>query len=470
MANLNYLKNRDKPIIVYGLGVSGTAVASALRSAGVPLSVWDDSEEIRSKFADEGYRIENPIDQMEQYSTLIPAAGIPPSHAVIQRAKELQIPILSDIDCLFHAAPNAHFIGITGTNGKSTVTALIAHIFQSADKAFEMGGNIGRPAAALPTIEEDGYYILELSSYQLAITPSAIFDTAVCLNITADDHLAWHGTFSNYVAAKKRIFRPRQDRETKQTAVLVSDNPANRTIAQDLKLSERHDVIMVSHDPTNGSDHIAAHNQALFERGEKKTGFKAPALPGPHNEKNIAAAVAVARSAGIDFTVITKAIETFGGLPHRQELVGRIDQVTFVNDSKATNISAVAPALSAYDSIHLIAGGKAKAGTHLSDLGHHFDRVKQIYLIGDAAEAFASDIDGDIPYLICGTMEQAVEAAYENARALTRATKEEQTVLLSPACASFDQYQSFTDRGDHFKAIVNDISCSSGTKESGQSV
>jgi UDP-N-acetylmuramoylalanine--D-glutamate ligase len=311
------------------------------------------------------------------------------------------------------------------------------------------------PCLALPELAADGVYVLELSSYQLELTPSLACTVAVLLNI-APDHLERHGGMGGYIAAKGRIFN-RQGPSA--TAVVGVDDPASRTIAESLRhrangprvvpVSATHAVAEgvfvqdgMMFDATNGAGPVAVLDLA-----------DAAALPGTHNAQNAVAAWASARALGIERNMLADAMRTFPGLAHRQERIATIDGVTWINDSKATNPDATARALACYDAIYWIAGGRAKSGS-LDALRPHLEHVRHAYLIGEAAETFAAELGPEIPTTVAGTLDRAVAAAQAQAH---RNGVKEPVVLLSPACASFDQFRDFEDRGDTFRALVEGL-------------
>lgn len=427
MADLSYLKTNAKPLAILGLGVSGKAVADACKQVGVPYHAWVDDEASQNALK-ATYALHDFSDDLSPYQALVTAAGIKPSHPVLQKAKEQGIAILSDIDLLYSSAPDATYIGITGTNGKSTTTALIGHILKEAGKNVAMGGNIGLAACSLPSLAADGIYVLELSSYQLEITKQPIYDIVALLNITPD-HLDWHGDMAHYTAAKKKIFRTKPN--TTQTAVIAVDNDAARDIAAELKNSAGHYLVTVSEKdaPLDGHDF----------------------LKGAHNRENMAVAFAVCRAVGLADDEIVKHIATFQGLAHRQKLVASSGEIVFINDSKGTNVDSTAKALDSYDAIYWIVGGIATA-QGLDGLENYFPKIRHAFLIGEASERFAKKLDGQVAYTVSGDMAKAVADAF----ALAQKNGGRATILLSPASKSFDQYKNFEERGDHFERLAKE--------------
>jgi UDP-N-acetylmuramoylalanine--D-glutamate ligase len=315
-------------------------------------------------------------------------------------------------------------VGITGTNGKSTTTALIDHICRTAGLPSLAGGNIGLPILAEEPLAEGGVYVLELSSYQIDLTASIDCDVAVLLNITPD-HLDRYDGFEGYAASKARLFAMQSKGHA---AVIGIGDAPSAAIARDLSI------------------HGRSEDLTKIAPGFCMDQSRWPALQGPHNAQNALAAIAACEALGIDNASIDRGLESFPGLAHRMERVATKNGVLFVNDSKATNPTSVAPALQAFDRIHWILGGQAKTDD-LDACRPGFGNVVRAYTIGDAAEMFATLLAPDMPVENSGTLEAAVKAAAANA-------KPGETVLLSPACASFDQFANFEQRGEAFRAAV----------------
>ncbi len=447
MIDLHPLANTPKPLAVLGLGVTGLAVARAAKAAGVFFHAWDDNADRRAAHKDD-FEIVDFSDDLSGYAALVPAPGIKPVHPVLQRAAAQRISVISDMDLLCRAAPHARVIGVTGTNGKSTTTALIAHILKSAGRKAEAGGNIGRAACDLPMLGADGIYVLELSSYQLAITADGVCDIAVILNLTPD-HLDWHPDFDDYAAAKKRITRLRADRP-QQTTIIGVDMPATQNIADDMASAPAHCIVTLS---TRKKADIHVQGGLLFD-GETQIADLAAHefLKGAHNFENMAAAFAACRAAGLTADKIVAGLFTFEGLPHRQKKVAQWRHIAFVNDSKATNADATAHALSSFDNIYWIAGGLPKTDG-IDGLEIFYPKIRHAFLIGEAEKRFAAKLDGHLPYTRCGDMAHAIGEAFKAAQK----DDKQAVILLSPACASFDQYKNFEERGDHFTALVGDL-------------
>src|SRR5258708_5758763 len=436
-----------------GLGKSELATAEALRAAGAEVGAGDEGRASRAAARARGVGAwAVGACRWSELGSLVRGPGIPHTypkpHPAAARAKAHNVEIIGDIELLARSQPAAHYVGITGTNGKSTTTALVGHILAKAGKRVAVGGNIGTPVLALEPVG-DGLYVLEMSSYQLELTPSLVFDVAVLINLPPD-HRDRHGGMDGYVAAKRLIFR---GQKKPQTAVIGVDDEHGGRIHADLAAQGMQTVIPISatrpvdggvyvlrgilYDATGGSPaHVADLNPI-------------PTLPGAHNWQNAAAAYAACRALGVDGATIVSALATYPGLPHRQELIAVVDGVPFINDSKGTNADAAAKALVCYDGIYWIAGGKAKEGG-IASLAPLFPRIRRAYLIGEAAQDFAQTL-GATPHEITGTLAAAVAAAHRDSGAdkLRGAV-----VLLSPACASFDQFANFEARGDAFRALA----------------
>jgi UDP-N-acetylmuramoylalanine--D-glutamate ligase len=437
-----------RPVAVLGLGKSGLVAARALAASGTEVWAWDDDEMKRKALSTTDlYRCD-----WSRPSALVLSPGIPQCypapHPIAAKATAANVPIIGEVELLFRAQPKATFVGITGTNGKSTTTALIGHLLRRAGKRAEVGANLGTPALALAPLEEGGIYVLEMSSYQLELVPTARFDVAVLLNITPD-HLDRHGGMAGYVAAKRRIF----DRQRPQDyAVIGIDDEHCRAIRDGL--AGRH-VVAVAIGRQASTAIIVRHGILSDEIGREIMDLaRAPALPGPHNWQNAAAAFAVGRTLGLSNAVIAAGIETYPGLPHRQELIATREGVRFINDSKATNADATAKALACYDPIYWILGGRPKE-TGLDGLEPYYHRIAKAYLIGEAAADFEKRLAADdVATRQCGTLDRAVAAAAADAAV---AKREGTVVLLSPACASFDQFANFEERGECFRNLVNEL-------------
>jgi UDP-N-acetylmuramoylalanine--D-glutamate ligase len=446
----------DAPVAVLGLGKSGIVAAEALRRGGAQVMAWDDGAAARDVAARRGFGLVAPDDvDWTRCRALVISPGIPhlhpAPHPAAAAARAHGVEIIGDIELLRRAAPTRRWVGITGTNGKSTTTALIGHALSACGIDARVGGNIGVPALALEPPGEAGAYVLEMSSYQLEISPSVSFDVALLLNVTPD-HLDRHGGMDGYVAAKRAIFR---GQGPATTAILGVDDPICARLHEDMRRGHAGITRAISAARRDAVDVSAAGGilvDAIDGTPREIADLRAIAtLPGQHNWQNAAAAYAACRAMGAPGEAIAAAFASYPGLPHRQERVGAQDGVVFVNDSKATNADAAAKALGCYDAIWWIAGGLAKAGG-IDPLAPWFPRIRGAYLIGDAADAFAATLArAGVRHRICGTLDAALEAAAADA---ARATDPARVVLLSPACASFDQFPNFEARGARFRDLV----------------
>jgi UDP-N-acetylmuramoylalanine--D-glutamate ligase len=461
---ISTLPFRDLTVGVLGLARSGRVAAEALIASGAKVLAWDDdagqrhaAEAANIPVAD--LRTVEPLD----WAALVMSPGIPLTypapHTVAARARAAGIEVIGDIELLGRAGTGAGFIGITGTNGKSTTTALIHHVLKTAGRPVAVGGNLGIPALSLPRLGTDGRYVLEMSSFQLDLTTTLTFDIAVLLNVTPD-HLDRHGDMAGYIHAKRAIFRGQgtANPARRATAVLGVDDAICRDLHAELAAASPAQVVAISAERVVPGGVSAVGGLLVDSLGEGEPCrvmdlHGITTLPGQHNWQNAAAAYAVCRAAGIASDIIAAAIATYPGLPHRQELVCTVDGVRFINDSKATNADAASKALGCYERIYWIAGGKPKAGG-IESLAPWFDRIRHAFLIGEAADEFAATLDGKVPLTRAGTLTVAVRAAAAQARAdhLPGAV-----VLLSPACASYDQFANFEARGDAFRDLAADL-------------
>ncbi len=422
---------------VVGLGRNGLPVAHALLEMGADVAVWDD------RATPPGLApLPQPFD-LAGYTALVLSPGIPHAlptvHPAAAAAAAAGIPILSDADLLYVATRRrgsaARFVGITGTNGKSTTTALLHHMLASSGRASAAGGNLGTPALVLPQLGDTGVYVLEMSSYMLERLHSLRFDVACLLNLSPD-HLDRHGSMNGYAAAKLHIF----DRQAPgDTAVLGIDDELTAALPiAGLRISGERPADVWCDDGI-----LRDASGPIVDMAD------APALPGSHNAQNAAAAAAMAAALGLDRAAIAAGIRSFPGLPHRQQRVATIDGVAWINDSKATNADAAARAMACYRRIVWIAGGVSKAGG-IADLVPYFPRLAHALLIGRDAPILAETLAAAaVPFTECGTLEAACQTARRIAPGL-----DADTVLLSPACASFDQFSGFEARGDRFADLA----------------
>jgi len=444
---------RQQRVAVMGLARSGLTAAEALKRGGADVLAWDDSAEKRAEASARGLPVVDLSSaDLDKVAALVLSPGIPSTfpkpHPVAARARAAGIEIICDIELLARSQREARYAGITGTNGKSTTTALLGHILDTAGLTVQVGGNIGLPVLSLAPLGGDGIYVLEMSSYQLELTKTLVFDVALLLNITPD-HLDRHGGMDGYIAAKERIFAGQSGR---QAAVVGLDDEICKGIAGKLGAGGHRVVPISAEHIAAGGVYVAGTNLIDDTDGRQAAVLDLatlPRLPGRHNWQNAAAAFAAARCLGVTADVATRGIKSFPGLAHRQELIATIDGVRYVNDSKATNADATEKALACYERILWIAGGVAKEGG-ITSLAACFPRIRHAFLIGEAAPAFAATLNGKVPFTRAGDLATAVRAAREMA-------KRGDTVLLSPACASFDQFRDFEARGDAFRRLVEEM-------------
>ena len=436
--------------VVLGLARSGLATARALQAAGIDCVAWDDNADSRAAAARTGVVLADPASiDWSRTTALVISPGIPSRlprpHPVAAAARAAGKAIVCDIELLARAQPKAGFVGITGTNGKST-TALIGHILAEAGVRCEVGGNIGRGALDLAPLGEGGIYVLELSSYQLELLETFRANVAVWLNITPD-HIDRHGDMAGYVAAKQNIFARQQPGDC---AVIGVDDRPSRAVYE--KISARPGIAAIPvklETPVAGG--VSFRAGMLVDADGYSVDFSdVPTLPGDHNAQNAACAWAACRWLDVPRETIVAGLKSYPGLPHRQERVASVGRVIYVNDSKATNADATARALSSYRDIYWILGGQAKEGG-VAPLAAYFDRIRHAFLIGEATELFAGQLEGKLAYSRCGDLKSALDAAHRRAQ---REVRTAAVVLLSPACASWDQWKSYEHRGDAFRAMA----------------
>jgi UDP-N-acetylmuramoylalanine--D-glutamate ligase len=414
---------RGKRFAVLGLARSGLASVRALAASGADVTAWDAKEDARAGVP-EGVTLADPLSiDLAGFDGVVVSPGVPINrHPIADHAHQAHVPIIGDIELFALARPTLpkhRVVGITGTNGKSTTTALIHHILVCAGIPARLGGNIGLPILSQEPLPEGGVYVLELSSFQIDLTHSLACDVAVLTNITPD-HLDRYDGFADYAQAKERLFTLQH---ADQVAVIATEDDPCRMIASRVN----HRLYRVA------STDIA--DQSRW-----------PSLQGPHNAQNVACARAVAKTLGVEDAVLEQALQSYPGLPHRMERVRERAGVLYVNDSKATNPTSTAPALAAFPSVHWILGGQAKT-KELDACTPHFSHVKAAYTIGEAGPMFAELLGGHMPVSEAGTLEAAIKAA-------AAAAQPGDTVLLSPACASFDQFSDYEARGAAFRAVV----------------
>jgi UDP-N-acetylmuramoylalanine--D-glutamate ligase len=455
MIPVTIFSGRD--VAVLGLGLSGIASVRALEAGGANVFAWDDKEKGRAEALAAGLVLTDLASvDWSRFAALVLSPGIPLTHPEphwgVKKAREAGIEVIGDIELFFreraHQQASGKVVVITGTNGKSTTTALTAHLLSSAGKREALGGNIGEAVLDLKPFAPDLTYVIELSSFQIDLAPSLSPDAAALLNITPD-HLDRHGTLENYTRIKAAVFAKLP---ASATAVIGVDDEPSRAIADALKGPFAVKRIAVGHPVETGvwADQGVLHE---MEGGRELTRVDLAgiaSLRGAHNWQNAAFAYALARSQGLSSTIIAQGLKSFAGLSHRMEQVAKRGTVLFVNDSKATNSDAAGKALASFTDIYWIIGGRPKEGG-LAGLEPFFPRIARAYLIGEAAEAFARQLGGAVPHVQCGTLDQAVAAAAFDA---SLSTAKEPVVLLSPACASYDQFANFEKRGEAFRTMV----------------
>jgi UDP-N-acetylmuramoylalanine--D-glutamate ligase len=444
----------NQPVAVLGLARSGLTAAVALKAGGARVLAWDDFEAGRTAAEARGLALtELQGRDWSKIAALVLSPGIPHTfpkpHPVAAEAIAAGCAIVCDIDLLARAVPDAKYVGITGTNGKSTTTALVGHILKRSGRSAEIGGNIGVPVLDLARLGADGTYVLELSSYQLERIPSVALDVAVLLNITPD-HLDRHGSMAGYIAAKRQIFEQTAEQAT---AIVSLDDPNSRSMMMELMMANRHRIVPISV-TARAAGGVFVESRTLIDDMENKA-VRAldlsalPTLMGRHNWQNACAAYAVARALGIEGHVIAAAMKDFPGLAHRQEKIRDIGKVAYINDSKATNTDSAAQALATYERIYWLAGGIFKEEA-LGALIPLLARVREAFLFGESAPKFAGWLKGKVLVTECASMQEAVQRAHDAAQK----APDGGIVLLSPACASFDQFRDFEHRGDEFRKAV----------------
>jgi UDP-N-acetylmuramoylalanine--D-glutamate ligase len=447
-----------KTVAVFGLGGSGLASCHALKAGGAKVVACDDNAETLAKAAEAGFETANLREvSWDGFAALVLAPGVPLTHPVphwtVLAAQRANVPVIGDIElfCLERKrhAPNAPFVAITGTNGKSTTTALVAHLMREAGHDVQMGGNIGTAILSLEPPRAGRVHVIEMSSYQIDLTPSLDASVGILLNVS-EDHIDRHGTLAHYAAVKERLVASVQK---SGTAIIGVDDLWCRAVADRIEQAGTNVVRVSVRQPLADGIYVE-HEQIVSSNGGAKTEVARiggiGSLRGLHNAQNAACAAATALALGVKADVIQRGLRSFPGLAHRMEQVGRNGGVLFVNDSKGTNADATARALSSFNDIFWIAGGKPKTGG-ITSLVEFFPRIRKAYLIGEAAEEFAKTLGAQVPHEISQTLDNAVSAAAHDAQA---AGLQEPVVLLSPACASFDQYRNFEIRGTRFRDLV----------------
>lgn len=449
---------RNQHYAILGLGKNGIVAAERLLAMGATIQVWDDQEQKRNEIPAELKPYVKFFRDLQGFNALVMSPGIPhtlpKAHPIAKLAIEQNIPILSDAELLYQAVKasrsKARFIAITGTNGKSTTTVLLTHLLNEAGIPAMAGGNLGPAALALPLLKDDGVYVLEMSSYMLERLSEFTADIACLLNMTPD-HLERHGDMQGYIEAKSHIF----DRQTfAELAIIGVEDDICSHIAQTLGDKSKVQIQTIS-GINKKADFWVSNHILRDQQGPIADLTKALLLPGDHNAQNAAAAAAMALRLGLSRTQIQTGLSSYQGLAHRQRPVATIHNITFINDSKATNADAASKALTCYNELIWIAGGLAKSNG-IDDLAPFFMRIKLALLIGEDAQLLAKTLQAHhVSYKIVQTLEHAVPEAFKYAQ-----THHINTVLLSPACASFDQFSSFEERGDRFAELVMQLSSS----------
>jgi len=447
-----------KKVAIFGLGGSGLASASALLAGGADVIGWDDSAEALAKATSAGI----PSGDLRQVdwkriSALVLAPGVPLTHPAphwtVRLARAAGVEVIGDIELFCRErrarAATAPFIAITGTNGKSTTTALVAHLLRSAGRDAEIGGNIGTAILSLAPPDQTRAHVVECSSYQIDLAPTLDPSVGILLNIT-EDHLDRHGTLAHYAAVKERLATGVQE---DGMAIIGVDDAWCAAVADRIEQVGKKLIRVSVRRPLPGG--LYFENESIMRAADGGACAIAKiggigSLRGMHNAQNAACAAGAALALGLSAQAIQQGLASFPGLAHRMEEVGRKARVLFVNDSKATNADSAAQALACFSDIFWIAGGRAKTGG-IASLGSFFPRIRKAYLIGEAATDFAAELEGRVPHAVVGTLERAVERAAADAET---SEMPEPVVLLSPACASFDQYRNFELRGDKFRELV----------------
>ena len=445
-------------VALFGLGGSGLVTALSLKEGGADVTAWDDNPDQVAKAAEKGIATADlrEIDWSE-VDTLVLSPGVPLTHPkphwTVELAEAADAEIIGDVEIFVReravVAPGSPLIAITGTNGKSTTTALIAHIISASGRDAQLGGNIGTPVLQLEAPAKDRFHVVECSSYQIDLAPSLDPSAGLLLNLTPD-HLDRHGSMEHYAEIKERLVA------RSEVAIVAVDDDWTRAIAERLgRIGVT--VVQVSKESVLENGFFAEGSVIKEAVRGKATVFAdlsdIPTLRGRHNAQNAAAAIAACRVVGLSDDEIRAGLKSFPGLKHRMQPIARRDNVTFVNDSKATNAEAAAPALLSYENIYWIAGGLPKQGG-IDALEPLFPRIAKAYLIGEAASAFASVFGAHGEFEISGTLANAVAHAARDAGESSRNAGASPVVLLSPACASFDQFRNFEVRGDAFVAEV----------------
>jgi UDP-N-acetylmuramoylalanine--D-glutamate ligase len=445
-------------VAVFGLGGSGLASCHALKAGGADVVACDDDAGKLAEAAKAGFiTADLRTVSWDGFAALILTPGVPLTHPAphwtVAMAKQAGVPVIGDIELFCRErrrhAPSAPFVAITGTNGKSTTTALIAHLMRVAGYDVQMGGNIGTAILSLEPPRLGRVHVVEMSSYQIDLAPSLDPLVGILLNVS-EDHIDRHGTIEHYADVKERLVAGVQ---RGGTAIIGVDDQWSEAAANRVEREGKH-VVRVSVTRSLEKGVYVDHDNIVRAAGGNLTDIARidgiGSLRGQHNAQNAACAASAALALGVAADVLQQGLRSFPGLAHRMEQIGRKAQVLFINDSKATNADAAARALSSFDDIFWIAGGKPKTGG-IESLRDFFPRIRKAYLIGEAADEFAVTLGAQVPHIISGTLDHAVTQAARDAEA---SSLTQPVVLLSPACASFDQYRNFEIRGERFRELV----------------
>lgn len=447
---------KGQRIALFGLGGSGMVTAEALVAGGAELTAFDDNPQKVEEAAGKSI----PTGDLREFDfsgadALVLSPGVPLTHPkphwIVELASQHNVPIIGDVELFADErralAPHCQFIAITGTNGKSTTTALISHVLASCGRDVQMGGNIGRAVLSLDALSNDKIYVVECSSYQIDLAPQLDPSIGILLNL-APDHLDRHGTMEQYSEIKSRLVAK------SATSIVGDDDVHCQKITEKLEQSGN-SVIRISNQKLNSGYGVIDEQVVNFNSGDES--FVAnlhgiATLRGRHNAQNAAAAIATCRAVGLSDEEIQSGLNSFPGLAHRMEIIGSVGEVLYVNDSKGTNADAAAMALASFENIHWIAGGLSKEGG-IESLRPLFGRVNKAYLIGEAAPEFSVTLGNDVAFEIS----QSLDVAVANASSDAEQSEDNTVVMLSPACASFDQFPNFEIRGDAFRAEVEKL-------------
>lgn len=449
-----------KTVAVFGLGGSGLTSCHALKAGGAEVIASDDTPAKLAEAAKAGF-VTADLRQVSwaNFAALVLTPGVPLTHPqphwTVLAARDAGVEVIGDIELFCRErkrhAPDAPFVAITGTNGKSTTTALVAHLMREAGYDTQMGGNIGTAILSLEPPAKGRVHVIEMSSYQIDLTPSLDPSVGILLNVT-EDHIDRHGSIEHYAAVKERLVAGVQH---DGASIVGIDDHISAVIADRIERAGKPVIrVSVKHPVADG---VCLEGDTIVRvdggaRARIASIGDIGSLRGLHNAQNAACASAAVLALGVGSDVLQQGLRSFPGLAHRMEQIGRSGRVLFINDSKGTNADAAAHALSSFRDIFWIAGGKPKTGG-IESLREFFPRIRKAYLIGEAAEEFAKTL-GDVPHVISRTLDAAVPHAARDAEASGLA---EPVVLLSPACASFDQFPNFEKRGDHFRDVANGL-------------